>query len=121
MAMAARMPMIATTIISSIRVNPFLLRSLLNMLVSSFRVWRAALLTYSYRKGRAKTSSPAGGEPHSIPCFCNRYRSDRKEIFNNFAASVRFPPVFSRAFSRWIFSRRSISVSRKTPSSGNDS
>src|SRR5450759_2437291 len=53
-AMAARMPMIATTIISSIRVNPFLLRSLLNMLVSSFRVWKATLLATLIARGGPK-------------------------------------------------------------------
>src|SRR5659263_742113 len=82
-----------------------------------FRSGTSVLLP-SLSQGAGQNFSPTKGERHSIPCFCNRYRIDRKEIFNNFEASVRFPPVFSRAFSRWIFSRRSISVSRKTPSSG---
>jgi hypothetical protein len=53
-----------------------------------------------YRKCRAKTLRAIFGEGYSIPCFCRRYRSDRNEIFNNFAASVRFPFVASRAFRR---------------------
>jgi len=76
-----------------LRVNPFLLFSMLSIFSLLLSGLENRLCCPPYRKGRAKTSVRRT-RPHSDAMFCKRYRMDRREYSIILLLPCDFLPFF---------------------------